>query len=173
MPTVYVLKCEDDCYYVGQTQREYYEEVERHFKGEQMGWTKIHRPIKIDLLRFYCDENDVELYTRTYMLRYGVDKVRGGSHSNCVLTRQQVKDIYEHQHMDYVMCTKCAMYGHKSTKCPFSYVIPCLAIENSAKQHIENKPRHCLSSIGQTLWGIFSNLFRYRINREIHTNLYD
>jgi hypothetical protein len=121
---------------------------------------------------FYCDENDAELYTRTYMQRYGIDKVRGGHYISCILTLQQLKEIHEHQYMDYIMCTKCAMYGHNNKKCPFKNVIPCLAIEDNT-QYVKRNHRHCLSSIRLMIWGLLSNTFHYRMSRDIRTHFYD
>lgn len=129
MPTVYVLRCEDDCYFIGETQREYYADLDKHFKGEVLGWTQAHKPIRLELLRYFCENQDADMYTRAYMYRYGIDKVRGGSYSDCVLSINQLRDIEnlnQMNHIAYGVCQKCGVPGHKIAKCPFPEIIECI-----------------------------------------------
>lgn len=122
MPTIYALRCEDGFYYVGQAKQngQYILDVERHFQGEMIEWTKIHKPQRVDLLRYFCDENEVDEYTIMYMTRYGLDKVRGGSYSACTLSQAQLNEIQMFQLSSFAICDKCGMNGHNRTKCPFT-----------------------------------------------------
>lgn len=121
MPTIYVLRCEDGCYFIGHTRRDYFSDVDKHFQGGAIGWTNLHKPIRLHLLRYFCDEGDVDVYTRAYMYRYGIDKVRGGRYSECVLSVQQIEEIEEIEDIDNdnTLCKKCGLFGHNTTKCPF------------------------------------------------------
>jgi predicted GIY-YIG superfamily endonuclease len=78
-PIVYVLKLEDDCWYVGIT-LDLNKRMGQHFMGEGSKWTKLHKPIGVDKIIYpaLVDtlENDT---TKEYMEKYGKDKVRGGS----------------------------------------------------------------------------------------------
>lgn len=80
---LYVHALEGGCFYVGLT-ADVETRTHQHFTGEGAEWTKLHRPIKI--LHCVCTgttnpreaehmENEV---TITFMLRYGIDKVRDG-----------------------------------------------------------------------------------------------
>lgn len=80
-----MLKLEDDCIYVGITSRTIELRYNEHLNGF-MGakWTKLHKPIsiinRVDLgLTFY---EAAQIYeqkiTKTYIRKYGIDKVRGG-----------------------------------------------------------------------------------------------
>lgn len=120
MPTVYALKCDDGCYFIGQSNKEYIADVRQHFKRQVPGWTQLHTPIQIDFLRFFCDERDVDMFTRAYMYRYGIDKVRGGSYTNTTLTLQQLREIELSQYEGFVVCHRCQINGHNYTKCPFA-----------------------------------------------------
>lgn len=77
-PCVYVLKCEDDCYYIGITtclnQR-----LGQHWAGDGAKWTRLHKPVSVVDIVYpatLVSENEI---TKKYMALYGEDKVRGGS----------------------------------------------------------------------------------------------
>lgn len=78
-PIVYVLKLEDDCWYVGIT-LDLNKRLGQHWSGEGAKWTKLHKPISVEKILFPADgetiENDT---TKEYMELYGKEKVRGGS----------------------------------------------------------------------------------------------
>ncbi len=74
--TVYVLKLEHDCYYVGWTQ--YFDErQEQHRRGLGANWTRLHKPLI--LVETLCgSKSDEKRVTLDYIKRYGRDHVRGG-----------------------------------------------------------------------------------------------
>jgi hypothetical protein len=119
MPTVYILKCDDSCYYIGKTRENYFVDIDKHFQGFGNEWTKLHKPIRMETLRHFCDEDDDNLYTILYMMKYGINKVRGGSYSQVVLTHHQLFEINNCHIDNSIICSKCGMVGHKSSKCPF------------------------------------------------------
>ena len=78
-PLLYVLKLENDKYYIGSTYNLNFR-FAQHMQNQGSKWTKLHKPISIvevitDLSK--TSENDL---TRSYMNRYGKDNVRGGSY---------------------------------------------------------------------------------------------
>lgn len=147
MPTVYVLHCENDCYYIGQSPREYFIEIDKHFKGEAMSWTRVHKPIRLHLLHHFCDAEDVDLYTIAYMYRYGFDKVRGGRYNECVLSPYQFKEIETlHYNKGNVVCIKCGLFGHTNTKCPFPNNETIINIHPSTTFAIEQPEQHLKSN---------------------------
>lgn len=125
MPSVYILKCKHNCYYIGKTHGSYFIEIDNHFRGNGCEWTKIHKPVRLEILRHFCNENDDDFYTRLYMTKYGLDKVRGGSYSQLQLSEEQVYEIKDYPIDNQITCFKCFMKGHKGYMCPFlrsSYV---------------------------------------------------
>ena len=82
---LYVLKLEQDKWYIGITSRS----VEKRFREHQRGfaganWTKKYKPLKIHDTKDLglCDIEKAQLYegrvTRKYMEQYGDNNVRGG-----------------------------------------------------------------------------------------------
>ena len=57
---------ENDCYYIGT-------EIPRDLK-----WTRIHQPVRI--FKTYPLDTNIDNLVRTYMVKYGVSKVRGGQY---------------------------------------------------------------------------------------------
>lgn len=119
MPTVFILKCRDNCYYIGKTNGSYFKDIDNHFKGMGCEWTQKHKPIRVEILRHFCDETDDDFYTRLYMTKYGLDKVRGGSYGQLELTEQQLHEIRHYPIDTHITCLKCFMKGHKGHLCPF------------------------------------------------------
>lgn len=119
MPTIYILKCKDNCYFIGKTIGSYFKEIDNHFKGTGCEWTKLHKPMRLEMLRHFCDETDDDFYTRVYVTKYGIDKVRGGSYSQPELTKQQLYELTNHQIDIYACCYQCYQKGHKKHICQF------------------------------------------------------
>lgn len=83
---LYVLALTDGCYYVGLTS-DVSQRMAQHYGGEGAEWTKLHPPIRI-LHTINTGTKDgraaeqlEDEVTATLMLRYGIDKVRGGHFS--------------------------------------------------------------------------------------------
>lgn len=183
MPTVFILQCEDGYYFIGQTRREYYADLDKHFKGEVHGWTQAHKPVRLELLRYFCDHQDADVYTRAYMYRYGIDKVRGGSYSDCVLSITQLQEIQRLQHIDYINCDKCGMQGHTKQKCPFpklETVDLCqstsLVVETQGPQHANDRAtsnRTCWNGFLGRLYQTIRNLWHQRnVDPDLFYSLY-
>lgn len=119
MPTIYILKCEHNCYYIGKTRGSYFIEIGNHFQGQGCEWTKLHKPLRLEILRHFCNEMDDDFYTRLFVTKYGLDKVRGGSYCQVKLSEQQVYELNHYPIDKKITCFKCSMKGHKGYICPF------------------------------------------------------
>ena len=71
------------------------------------------------MLRHFCDETDVDFYTRLFITKYGIDKVRGGTYSQLELSKQDIYDITHYPVDMHLTCNQCSMKGHKRHLCPF------------------------------------------------------
>ena len=78
-PLVYVLKCEDDCWYVGITYN-FNQRYAQHLGGTGAKWTRLHKPVSVERIIWNGCEQEI---TEEYITLYGRDKVRGGSHTRC------------------------------------------------------------------------------------------
>ncbi len=89
---IYILKCESEKYYVGKT-RDLRKRLEYHLIKENCNWTKIHKPLKIEELLISDDSLDEDKWVKKYMIKKGINNVRGGSYCRCILTKNQIDAI--------------------------------------------------------------------------------
>mgnify|MGYP000100112999 CR=1 FL=1 len=79
---IYVLKCEQDCFYVGSSKDIMRRFIQHRFeKNNTSKWLKIHRPLDVFLV-YLCDEKDLwkweQDFSKAMIWKYGITKVRGG-----------------------------------------------------------------------------------------------
>ena len=75
---VYVLKLQDDGYYVGVSSN-LNARLGQHFGGTGSVWTRLHKPIRLLAVWIGGEDKENEI-ARIYIERYGFDKVRGGKY---------------------------------------------------------------------------------------------
>ena len=85
---LYVLQCENETWYIGKTSLvPCTKRILEHFEQSQRAaaWTKINKPIDVAEIRNEVSNMDENNLTKEYMIKYGIDKVRGGMYSQVVL----------------------------------------------------------------------------------------
>ena len=107
--SIYVLKLEDDKYYVGFS-KNVKTRIDQHFSGKGSYWTKIHKPIKVIKIYHNKDKGDEAIKTLKLMIKYGVQHVRGGPWS----TYNTPIDIQRHLEDT---CFKCGSDKHFAKHC--------------------------------------------------------
>lgn len=117
---IYVLELEDGCYYVGQTTAPT-TRLQQHRDGKGSAWTRLHAPVRMCNLRKVRAgpeaglEEDKE--TKTWMMRKGVDFVRGGAYACPVLPEAQASALsHEFGHAEGA-CLRCGRKGHFAAAC--------------------------------------------------------
>jgi predicted GIY-YIG superfamily endonuclease len=75
---VYVLKCEDDCWYIGVSSN-LNARLAQHFEGNGCSWTRKHKPIKLIEVHVGGETKENEI-TEKYIEKYTLDKVSGGKY---------------------------------------------------------------------------------------------
>lgn len=113
---IYVIKCENDCYYVGRTEQGV-NRVIQHLLEEGSEWTKLHKPLEV-IEQSEGDGFIEDAIVKRYMSRHGIESVRGGSYSQIeipILRRQQ---LIQELRGATDCCFHCGLVGHFIQDCP-------------------------------------------------------
>ena len=79
---LYVLKLDNDRYYIGIT-RNLNARLAEHFEGKGSKWTRKHKAISLEKVIYPADEVGLEdKITAEYIDLYGSNKIRGGWYSS-------------------------------------------------------------------------------------------
>ena len=116
MFTIYILKLEQNKYYVGLTK---YPEsrIQEHFNGTGSAFTKLYKPLLIIKQIQTYDRYDEDKIVKQYMSKYGILNVRGGSYSNIELS-EPIIDFLEKEIMhSRNACFRCLKRGHFMKNC--------------------------------------------------------
>lgn len=113
---IYVLLLNDNCYYIGKTTKNVEERFSEHMKGSVV-WTKLHTPIKIIETLNTTNSMEEDIITKKYMLKYGIENVRGGSYTKITLDVWMIQALkHEFSSIDGC-CYKCKKPGHFAEEC--------------------------------------------------------
>ena len=113
---IYVLLLNDNCYYIGKTTKNVEERFNEHVKGSA-SWTTLHTPIKIIETLNTTNPMEEDIITKKYMLKYGIEYVRGGSYTKITLDDWMIQAIkHEFRTIDGC-CYKCKKSGHFAEEC--------------------------------------------------------
>ena len=116
MVTIYVLKLQQNKYYVGKTSNPTYR-LDDHFSEGGSAWTKKYKPLSIHELKPDRPDSDEQIVTQEYMANYGIDNVRGGPWCKIILTESEKQMITQINQGNSDSCYKCGQQGHFSMDC--------------------------------------------------------
>jgi hypothetical protein len=116
MFTIYILKLEQNKYYVGLTKNPN-SRIQEHFNGNGSSFTSLYKPIHIVKQIQTYDRYDEDKIVKQCMSKYGILNVRGGSYSNLELSNETV-DFLEKEIMHARnACFRCLKRGHFMKNC--------------------------------------------------------
>ena len=144
---LYVLRLKDDHYYVGTT-KDLSSRFDDHWAGSGSAWTKKYPPIEVvSLIRDQTNLNE-DNKVKELMSIYGISKVRGGSYSQCKLSKEQEEFILREIRHANNQCLNCGSNDHWVKNCPSKITSGCSrcgrdthdANKCYAKTHLNGKP---------------------------------
>jgi predicted GIY-YIG superfamily endonuclease len=112
----YALKLKHKKYYIGSTTNPDLR-LDQHMVGRGAIWTKIHKPLEQIELRSDCGIFDEDILTLEYMIKYGVENVRGGKFSQIKLPSNLKGEINRSIRHAQNLCLKCGSDKHFVSKC--------------------------------------------------------
>jgi len=121
MYSVYIIKCQQDKYYIGKTKRDPKIRYQKHLNGKGSVWTKKYKPTNFVNIYKNCDSYDEDKYTKMYMEKYGIDNVRGGSYTTTKLSEETKNFLQKEIDSAQDKCRGCGQPGHFYRYCPNKY----------------------------------------------------
>lgn len=115
--TIYVLKCKNDKYYVGKTEKNINDRFLEHQSGKGSEWTNKYEPLQIIEFFKNSDSYDEDTTTKKYMQIYGIENVRGGSYSQINLPTYKIKALNDEFNSSTNACYRCGRKGHFVDNC--------------------------------------------------------
>lgn len=116
MVNIYVLRLNNNKYYIGKTKKITYRLTD-HFNEGGSSWTKMYKPISLNELRPNCSDSDEQVVTQEYMKKYGIDNVRGGPWCKIKLSVEEKRMITHIINSGSDKCYNCGQKGHFSINC--------------------------------------------------------
>jgi predicted GIY-YIG superfamily endonuclease len=137
--TIYILRLEENKYYIGKSDN-VDKRYQEHLNGYGSAWTKKYRPVSIIKKIANSSPFDEDKYTKEYMSKYGIDNVRGGSYVQINLDEFHTEALKMEIWGAKDLCTQCGRNGH--------FVKDCYA-----KKDVSGKTIEYESEPDEELWG--------------------
>ncbi len=113
---IYILKQENNKYYIGKS-KNVNNRILDHFINSGAAWTRKYKPISVEAIYQMNSIFDEDNYTKQYMLKYGIDNVRGGSYVQVILPEETKKMLQKELYGLKDLCYNCGLPGHFIKDC--------------------------------------------------------
>jgi predicted GIY-YIG superfamily endonuclease len=114
--SIYVLRLLNEKYYVGKSTN-IQNRIMNHFSNQGACWTKKYKPLEVVEIMKNADPFDEDKKVKQYMMKYGIDSVRGGSYSRIKLTTCEINFIKRELRTASDRCFKCGENNHFENMC--------------------------------------------------------
>jgi predicted GIY-YIG superfamily endonuclease len=114
---IYVLRLDQGKFYVGKT-RFLEARLEQHSRGAACHWTTLYAFLDVVEQRPVTAMFQEDAVVKEYMVKRGIDNVRGGSYSQEVLSKQQKGTLLQEMRAEADACFSCGKNGHFASACP-------------------------------------------------------
>lgn len=116
MTNIYVLLLKGGRYYIGKSD-DVPNRIQQHMEGKGSAWTRKYTPVSLVKTIKGTSPLEEDKVTKEYMLKYGIDKVRGGAYVETVLSEFQKKALKTELWAANDLCTRCGRRGHFVKDC--------------------------------------------------------
>jgi predicted GIY-YIG superfamily endonuclease len=113
---IYILRLEGGRYYIGKSNN-VINRYQEHLNGNGSAWTRKYKPISLEKTIANASHFDEDKYTKEYMSKYGIDKVRGGSYVEVELSDFHTDALKMEIWSAKDLCTQCGRTGHFVKDC--------------------------------------------------------
>ena len=140
--TIYILKLEQNKYYIGKSKNPELR-LQEHKQGLGSAWTRKYKPISILETIENASPFDEDKHVKIYMSKYGIENVRGGTYITEVLTEDQHNALKAEIWGSEDLCNKCGRKSH--------FYKDCYAHTDRDGNTIEEPPVNISSSINSAI----------------------
>lgn len=181
--TIYILKLNDNKYYIGKTNRDINDRYQEHLEGIGSFWTKKYKPLSIIKQIENSSPFDEDRYVKEYMAMYGIDNVRGGSYNQEELNGETIKFLRNELRTSNNECYKCGSTSHFVSECNYisidDYIQFFITNLNSINcldqeiQYLKDKYRNikAINDLYETRSNLLCNVLKCDYNEiDIYTN---
>eukprot|EP00871_Galdieria_phlegrea_P005596 jgi/Galph1/6037/GphlegSOOS_G4684.1 len=113
---VYILRLENNKWYIGSSSN-LEERLHQHCTGQGSSWTATYQPLELFDCVLQRDGWHEENLTKEYMIRYGIENVRGGPYTSCTFTEEEKEAIQRCLDSYEQRCYICGSSSHFAYGC--------------------------------------------------------
>jgi predicted GIY-YIG superfamily endonuclease len=113
---IYIIRLERGNYYVGKSDNPTHR-FNQHVAGNGSMWTKKYRPLELVNVITNASHFDEDKHVKELMAIYGIDKVRGGTYVQEILSESQKEIITNEIRGATNKCIRCGKTGHFVNTC--------------------------------------------------------
>ena len=113
---IYILRLEGGRYYVGKSDN-VLDRYQQHYNGNGSAWTRKYKTISLERVIENASPFEEDKYTKEYMSKYGIDKVRGGAYVEIELSDFHTSALQMEIWGAKDLCTQCGRKGHWIKDC--------------------------------------------------------
>jgi predicted GIY-YIG superfamily endonuclease len=114
---VYTLRLEHDCWYVGRSSSPNLR-ITDHWSGSGAAWTRLHPVIEVWDVCSMASPLSEEHVTEELMVKFSIDKVRGGCYSQVDLPDDIRRTLEKKLQSAKKECFRCGSKDHFVEQCP-------------------------------------------------------